>query len=773
MKQHFFSSVALICAMLTSISAFAQWAEPTPPTIREINADAVESGHAYFIKNVGAGQYLTGGNDWSTKISLTQAGINSDTFEGLSPALAIYIADSTATGINGSPSGVSMRLNGTFTVNGASGARTFTNTYLFRDSEEWGFIDHNTQARGYIWNIRKAESGYWYIQTSEDDNNFSDSSIQYAGWDRDYGEIESDPETGELIDGNTVVYFNMTGEYENECIEWMFIPADEIFAQKEVYKARLALYEKYLETVETAEMEGLDVDMSRAETVYNDPNATVADLNAAVANLTYQVNVAIYQMELEGATPEDPIDITDLVLVNPSFEYGSIDGWKCTFISGQTANNIGYQGASYTNNGSTLSGSAIDEDGNQSYLSRFIEAWSSNGFNNSVVGDGELSQTVYGLPAGEYMLVCDAISTNQYNAEMNPVTGVQIFIATNSGMESVQEIATGNGNPEHFTVRFVSDGSEAITFGLRTQNATANWIAADNFRIIYYGLTLSPGAAYLKNTLATTIIELDDVKCNTAVKDAYISARTVASEMVELDASSMEECLAQAETVKATYEALKTSISDYATVPVIYADCQQLIEEITAQGNESLISQLTTFGNDFYAGYEDGTLTSEDVANLMINVKTIIREELMKDMKAGDDLTLLITNHDFSKEGFGWSHTLAESSVPTISLESWTSPRIDHSQSTEKSYTFESVSGMYLSFTYAVSSEGGCDYLSIYLDGEEIVEVSGEYGNTYSQALSAGLHTLLVRYSKDGSVNSGSDNGTIYDITVNKTEVVL
>ena len=218
MKQHFFSSVALICAMLTSISAFAQWAEPTPPTIREINADAVESGHAYFIKNVGAGQYLTGGNDWSTKISLTQAGINSDTFEGLSPALAIYIADSTATGINGSPSGVSMRLNGTFTVNGASGARTFTNTYLFRDSEEWGFIDHNTQARGYIWNIRKAESGYWYIQTSEDDNNFSDSSIQYAGWDRDYGEIESDPETGELIDGNTVVYVSMRTSALSGCL---------------------------------------------------------------------------------------------------------------------------------------------------------------------------------------------------------------------------------------------------------------------------------------------------------------------------------------------------------------------------------------------------------------------------------------------------------------------------------------------------------------------------------------------------------------------------
>ena len=136
MRKNLLSLVALAGAMLVSTSAFAQWAEPTAPALQEVNATEVESGKAYFIKNVGAGQFITGANSWSTQISLTQAGINSDTFEGLSPALAIYVADSTATGISGNPSGVSLRLFGTYRVFGAGGGRDFTNTYLFRDSEE-------------------------------------------------------------------------------------------------------------------------------------------------------------------------------------------------------------------------------------------------------------------------------------------------------------------------------------------------------------------------------------------------------------------------------------------------------------------------------------------------------------------------------------------------------------------------------------------------------------------------------------------------------------
>ena len=478
--------------MFMSIDAMAQWAEPTPPELQEVNATNVESGKTYYIKNVGAGQFITGANSWSAQISLTTAGINSDMFDNLSPAFAIMVEDFTATsGSMAGATGVLLKLNGTYTVNGAGGARTFTNTRLFRDSEESGFMDWNNQDRGYIWKITKAESGYFYIQTAEGDSNYPDAATQYAGWDNSLGEIESDPETGELLDGSvsTAVQFNLTGELESDCIEWMFIPAEEFFAQKEAYNYRVKLYEKYQETVETAEIEGLDVDYYFAESIYNKENSSVDELKAAITDLTYQVNVARFKKELEGATPDNPIDATDIVLVNASLD-GNINGWDNTFKSRVTAVNCGYQGASYTNNGTTLTelGSATNEADQPAFLNGYIEAWRPNEQDPHHIGDAELSQTIYGLPTGVYKLTCDVISVQQGSYFPNPVTGVKLFIATDTGKEIFQEVATGNGNPEHFSVTFTChEGVKAITIGLKTENTTANWIGADNFRIYYYG----------------------------------------------------------------------------------------------------------------------------------------------------------------------------------------------------------------------------------------------------------------------------------------------
>ena len=229
-KRFLFSVIAICGAMFVSIDAYAQLEEPTPPQLTEINAESVESGKAYFIKNVGAGQFITGANNWSTQASLTQAGINSDLYEGLSPAIAFYVSDTTGVSTNlAGVQGVSLRLNGTYKLYGNYAERTLTNTYFYRDNEQWGFMDNNSLPRGYIWDITKTENGYYRIQTAEGDPTFPNASSQYAGWDNSLGPIEADPDSGELLDGSvsTLVQFNLTGENENECIDWMFIRADE------------------------------------------------------------------------------------------------------------------------------------------------------------------------------------------------------------------------------------------------------------------------------------------------------------------------------------------------------------------------------------------------------------------------------------------------------------------------------------------------------------------------------------------------------------------
>ena len=723
-------------AVSTSSEEIAAYYAPERPQITQLAQDYVADGEtAYYLYNVGCGQFVTGANSWGTQISLgTEGEPNMELF--VEPVDDEDYLDC-----------VKLRINGAFHT---SDARTLTDTYLFRDSEAYGFIDHNSQACWY-WKFTKADNGTYYWQSAFNEDygivmgSFYNAPTQFAAG------------TG---DGAPVVF---NSEEESDYSMWAFIPVGsdgfDAFAESlEIYTARQALYE----ALNMASNEGIN--FGDFVEIYNNNNTTLQELKDATVRLRSLLSRRLLESELAGASEENPIEATDLILTNADFGEGTINGWQCTFISGQTATNVGYMWASYTNNGYALTGSEANDDGESAYLNQFIEAWSNSTTNDGVVGDGQLSQTVYGLPAGEYCLTCDAIAVDQYNGN-NPVTGVQIFISTDTGLEAVQDIATDNGNPEHFSVNFISDGADAVTFGLRTKDARANWIAADNFRVYYLGLSRSFGATYLNyllNSMPANVTE----PCNATLKQAYVALYAQGQEIVDDDTVASETCQEKGDSLKAAYEALEASIAAYATVPLIYQNCIQLIEEVQALGHETLTAELSNFGESFYTGYTDGTLTNEDIENVITDAKTIISQALTANMQIGDDLTLLITNHDFTQQGYGWTHTLSELMVPTIMLDDWTSPQISHSNSTEQSYTFESVEGMSLTFNYRVSSESGCDYLTVYLDGNQIISASGEQSGNYDRALSAGNHTLLLRYSKDGSVNNGSDNGTVSEIKV-------
>lgn len=689
MRKNLLSLVALAGAMLVSTSAFAQWAEPTAPELpQEVNATEVESGHSYFIKNVGAGQFITGANDWSTKISLTTAGMNSASYEGISHALIIKVEDFTGTSANlNGVTGVTLSLNGTFKVYGAQGEREFTNTLLFRDSEEWGFMDHGSQDKGYIWNVTKVDNGFFRIQVANGDPTYPNAATEYAGWDNTDGDIESDPETGELISSvNTAVRFNLTGENENECIDWMFIPADDYVFQKEAYNKRVELYNKYLEVVETAEIEGLDVNMTYAEGIYNNANATIEELNSAIADLSYQVNVAIFQRDLGDATPEDPIDATDIVLVNASLD-GNINGWENTFQSGVTAVNCGYQGASYTNNGTTLTelGSALNEDDQPAYLNGFIEAWRPNEEDPHHIGDAQLSQTIYGLPTGVYKLTCDANAVQQGSYFPNPVEGVKLFIATDTGKEVFINVATGNGNPEHFSVTFTCpEGVRAMTFGLKTENTTANWIAADNFRIYYYGNSgdLPPEMLILMDQVkaAEEAGYTADDNANAEVLSNYIDALGAANAIIGLgSAATAEQCENATAILKSAFDAAKQSIKDYITLQGYIDEATDLVGKCADAGFAEAADAVEELVGEWEDAYEEKTATKEMIDTLAGYAHTVMMDAIGEaDIPVGTDLTFLLSNPGFTTgttaNPTGWtinSGEMGELRASTHNIETW------------------------------------------------------------------------------------------------------
>ena len=101
----------------------------------------------------------------------------------------------------------------------------------------------------------------------------------------------------------------------------------------------------------------------------------------------------------------------------------------------------------------------------------------------------------------------------------------------------------------------------------------------------------------------------------------------------------------------------------------------------------------------------------------------------------------------------------------------WTSSNKADSSTSSETYTIFAGEDFTLSFDWSVSSESGYDWLTITLDGAQIVEASGEKSNTFTQTFtSAGAHTLVVKYTKDGSQSHGSDQGGIYNMKLTDNE---
>ena len=411
------------------------------------------SGQEYYIMNLGVGQFLTGANSWGTQISMTTEG-----------------------------TGLRVRLEqGTFTVGGQSLSGweivnvTNSNKLFFRDSEGSGFVDKGNQDKGFVWNITKVNGAY-RLQTAAGDPTFPAAVVQYAN---------------ATAAGGAVVFDN--GPMASN-IDWMFFTPEQATAENVVARARLyaALIRAY--------NEGMDTDAAAA--VYENASATSDEMAAAVTAL----NNGRYANALAKASNSDPRDITEFVLTNADFSAGNTGGWETNYVSGQQANNIGYQGNKYAN-------------GNVA-ISKFIEAWR----NNAQLGDGYLRQTVSGLPEGKYVLEADAIAVWQKNENLQ-VTGAQLYI-TADGADYKTELNTLNEKPQHFSTEFLFTGEGDVIFGLRTIGATNNWLCADNFKVTFYGIDLS---AYVTQ-LAAAVAEFDALDKSAAIASVYDAQKAIVDE---------------------------------------------------------------------------------------------------------------------------------------------------------------------------------------------------------------------------------------------------
>ncbi len=619
-------TLTLLAACLLGGTAFAQWSGEAP-SIPDATPSEVIDGHQYQIAVSSteasmAGMFLTGGSSWYTWAT----------------SLIVDVRDNAITYLLTASADTTYSDKTVWTLQNVSGGLyTFVSGAISDLGEPYDglgelHVDMASQGHQYF-ELEQQSDGTYHISLAASDTTYTN---HYSGC---LGVMPNAESYGVAV----YAFLDPTVE-GNEC-NWIFVDMS-------VYQARCDLYDALVESNNYSPIDGSVV--AAANTVYLDSSASVEDLEAQVDALKNARNAIIG----DGASLSDPNDLT-VMIDNPTFD-GSIDGWTHTFDS--QATNKGYQSASYTNTSYTY----VNHEGEvvNPFCSGFMEAWAAADviFNDAVegvsrnIGNAQLSQTISGVPEGNYRLSCDAISSCQDDASV-VVTGVQLFATDAAGNDFYSEISTANGVPEHVTQFFYTSGG-TLTIGLRTVDTNANWIAFDNVELLYYGAE-EVSVYYIELQEAVTNAEatytnMDEVFALASLKAAYEDALAEAKAVLVTGAS--DEALQEAvEAFNAAVDALATSVSEYSGV----ADYIDYMVSVQAQalenGWDTLADDLADYQEKIEDGYADGTLTSEEIAAMEDDVTNMIADYISDNCKAGDDITILINNPNFDTDFSGWS----------------------------------------------------------------------------------------------------------------------
>ena len=277
-----------------------------------------------------------------------------------------------------------------------------------------------------------------------------------------------------------------------------YAPAVEaLLAEGEAWKAivkdetAVATYNTAVEGIDPANLEG-------------DGQAEAKKIDAAI-------------VELVKAQPAEEGANFTRAIVNPSFEFGNIDGWT-------------------NQDGGWIQGSDAFGARTGSF---FVEKWTAN---TGKLSNGSFLQTVAGLPTGKYQLTAEMQNREQGN---NDAAGTGLFLVANEGKT---EAISNNG--ETFKVIGTNKKGE-LQIGAVLDSCSGNWICFDNFKLTYVE-ALPAGFLAAQAALETAIAEANAIDTVGKQGIGDLAAAIAAAETALNAADATTESLTDAKTTLET-----------------------------------------------------------------------------------------------------------------------------------------------------------------------------------------------------------------------------
>ena len=608
---------AILAAGIGATEAQAQKVEaPAFPDPVQLKLDGTDT---VYIKNVKAEKWLVNSNAYGTQTSLGDKGM----------AIAIV------------PNKTKDVPNGTFTLfnNSADdtyGRKIFTNS--FDDNGGNSYVDYKNQAIELCnWEIWTKDGSKRFELQADTIANLKKSTNTRAGWNPNDTGMDGKGEAA--VDQLFRPALNMQAEGASEYgVEWEAYPV--------TYFYRL---DKLMPAINEAIDEGLVI--PKAIETYNNPNASYADLKNAMKYISdVRRNVT-----LGTATAESPVSLNEFI-TNANCD--ALTGWDHDCVYDKDGN-VGSGGHGTNWQKQTHKYTAPDGFETGTFLERWIHA-SSNPETGDAAGtghlsDGYLSQTLTNLPAGAYKISCYAMACQQEKGAGYKVEGVSLF-ANTSSKENSKVVATDPGVPQKFEFMFEVKEGENVNFGLKLENATANWLFVDEFKVDYYGADAQMMYLLDMQNVAT------DAQSAAETAVAYQGYVDTVNELAEegmnmTTEASKDDILALKAKIQEAVTVMNASAAKYAELQTLNDEIQNFLGE-GGNATDALQALLDDCGDGTSLDdliLANHSLNNDQIDEYMGKLKTELDLSRKQSITAGSDLTYMLANPTFDSGKDGWT----------------------------------------------------------------------------------------------------------------------
>lgn len=511
---------------------------------------------------------------------------------------------------------------------------------VFGDGTAALFTDNNDGGAALLW-VESIGDKLYKLSISEQ-NTAAQPEGLYFGIDPDSPGVDSG-EAGTVINPKATVEVNQT---------WQFFILPQMTEYFNAYK----IYEKAGELktlIEKAEEKGIDV--NAAADVYNNLDATLEEIEAAMAALQEALASGI-----DSGTAENPTDATS-VINNPDFDNASAAGW-----SGSSPNMVGsgdhgpanvaefYQGDN-VNMYQELNG--IPAGVYQMTMYGFYRSGNTDASYQNYLDNANYRAKLYATVDGE-MLTADIVNPfevqNKESFAGATEWGVNAAEASSNGFNipndpSCARVYFNQGWYKN-TLFFYVSGDKA-TIGVREDGShlDTDWFPFDEFRLTYYGNTEASFGKWVELSAP----DFSNMNVTVSLREDF------ASDLQDLISSATDKAsaLAAVEQLKPLVDAMKANAALWAKYIAKLDEAEDMIG--MPDYSEFVGDILPDYLMDAEDIVGDLELTSEELEAEIEKLDKMIadmKQAAAEDIKPGNHVTQhWFTNCDFANGNAGWT----------------------------------------------------------------------------------------------------------------------